>query len=171
MGIPVRNIQPKELYLVLFFLVIMIASSIDLVLDFIDGVNFMHAAHEAVIMLFSLIALAWLLLDIRRQTIEIEALRNELSSRKKTKHIPDKYILEARASLSNVINQQFDEWQLTNSEREVGRLLLKGLSLKEIAVVRNTLEKTVRQQASSVYKKAELSGRHAFSAWFLEDIL
>jgi DNA-binding CsgD family transcriptional regulator len=53
----------------------------------------------------------------------------------------------------------------------VGRLLLKGLSLKEIAAIRNTLEKTVRQQASSIYKKAELNGRHAFSAWFIEDIL
>lgn len=166
-----RNIQPKELFLVLFFFIMLIASSIDLVMDFSEGVNFIHAAHEAVIMVFSLIALAWLLLDIRRQTLEIEALRGELSARKKTKHIPEKYILEARASLGNVINQQFDEWKLTNSEREVGRLLLKGLSLKEIAVVRNTLEKTVRQQASSIYKKADLNGRHAFSAWFLEDIL
>ncbi|MCK5396413.1 MAG: DNA-binding response regulator, partial [Gammaproteobacteria bacterium] len=80
-------------------------------------------------------------------------------------------VLDARTSLGNVINQQFNDWQLTNSEKEVGRLLLKGLSLKEIAAIRNTLEKTVRQQASSIYKKAELNGRHAFSAWFIEDIL
>ena len=53
----------------------------------------------------------------------------------------------------------------------LGRLLLKGLSLKEIAAIRETLEKTVRQQVSSIYKKAELSGRHAFSAWFIEDAL
>ncbi len=32
---------------------------------------------------------------------------------------------------------------------------------------RNTVEKTVRQQASSIYQKAGVSGRHAFAAWFL----
>ena len=61
--------------------------------------------------------------------------------------------------------------QVTTSEKDVGWLLSKGLSLKEIAAIRETLEKTVRQQASSIYKKAGLSGRHAFSAWFIEDAL
>jgi len=73
--------------------------------------------------------------------------------------------------LGQVVGQQFSEWQLTGSESEVGWLLLKGLSLKEIAIVRDTLEKTVRQQASSIYEKAGVAGRHAFSAWFIEDIL
>ena len=50
-------------------------------------------------------------------------------------------------------------------------LLLKGLSLKEIAAVRNTHEKTTRQQASAIYRKAGVTGRHAFSAWFIEDYL
>jgi DNA-binding NarL/FixJ family response regulator len=53
----------------------------------------------------------------------------------------------------------------------VAILLLKGLSFKEIAGVRETREKTVRQQASSIYKKAGVSGRHAFAAWFIEDFL
>ena len=39
------------------------------------------------------------------------------------------------------------------------------------ADLRSTLEKTVRQQASSIYQKAGVSGRHAFAAWFLEDYL
>lgn len=166
-----RTVHSKEIYLILIFLFMMIASGIDLVLDFKDGINLVHAMHEAAIVVLSSMALVWLLFDIRRQAIEIEDLRRELSSRQQTRHAPDKYILEARTSLGNVINKQFDDWQLTNSEKEVGRLLLKGLSLKEIAVIRNTLEKTVRQQASSIYKKADLSGRHAFSAWFIEDIL
>ena len=164
-------IQLKEIYLLLIFLIMMIAGGIDLALDFSEGTNFTHATIEAVIVALSLIAVAWLLFDIRQQGIEIEALRNELSSRQKPKHTPEKYVLDARTSLGNVINQQFNDWQLTNSEKEVGRLLLKGLSLKEIAAIRNTLEKTVRQRASSIYKKAELNGRHAFSAWFIEDIL
>lgn len=48
-------------------------------------------------------------------------------------------------------------------------MLLKGLSFKEIAVVRDTVEKTVRQQASALYRKSGLSGRHELAAWFIED--
>ena len=50
-------------------------------------------------------------------------------------------------------------------------LLLKGLSFREIAAVRQTREKTVRQQASAIYGKSGLEGRHEFAAWFLEDFL
>jgi DNA-binding NarL/FixJ family response regulator len=73
--------------------------------------------------------------------------------------------------LSEVIQEQFSEWQLTAGEQEVALLLLKGLSFKEIAALRNTLEKTVRQQASGIYRKAGVTGRHAFAAWFIEDFL
>ncbi|MFK3865693.1 helix-turn-helix transcriptional regulator [Pseudoalteromonas rhizosphaerae] len=50
-------------------------------------------------------------------------------------------------------------------------LLLKGLSFKEISALRSTKEKTVRQQASDIYSKADLEGRHEFAAWFLEDFM
>ena len=80
-------------------------------------------------------------------------------------------LANARHELALVLKEQFEAWKLTRTEREVAMLLLKGLSFKEIASVRNTLEKTVRQQASAIYKKADVNGRHAFSAWFIEDLL
>jgi DNA-binding CsgD family transcriptional regulator len=73
--------------------------------------------------------------------------------------------------LSQGISKQFDQWELTPAEREVGLLILKGLSYKEIAIIRNVSEKTVRLQAHSIYRKAKLSGRAALSAYFLEDLL
>jgi len=45
------------------------------------------------------------------------------------------------------------------------------VSLKEIAEFRSRSEKTVRQQASSVYSKANLENRASLSAFFLEDLL
>ena len=78
---------------------------------------------------------------------------------------------EVLKGLSAAIDAQFDRWQLTTAEREVALLMLKGLSHKEIAVVRNTQERTIRQQAQSIYGKANLSGRAALSAFFLEDLL
>lgn len=38
--------------------------------------------------------------------------------------------------LGTAINEQFSPWNLTDAEREVSLLLLKGLSTKEIAAVR-----------------------------------
>jgi DNA-binding CsgD family transcriptional regulator len=73
--------------------------------------------------------------------------------------------------LGAAIDTQFERWGLSSAEREVALLLLKGLAHKEIADVRQTSEKTVRQQALSVYRKAGLSGRAELSAFFLEDLL
>src|SRR5690349_3751144 len=73
--------------------------------------------------------------------------------------------------LGEAIDRQFVTWKLTDAEREIGLLILKGLSLKEIASVRVTSERTIRAQAQSIYAKAGLSGRAALSAFFLEDLL
>jgi DNA-binding CsgD family transcriptional regulator len=73
--------------------------------------------------------------------------------------------------LSQSIDLQLDQWQLSAAEKEVAFLLLKGLSLKEIAVARGTSEKTARVQSSAVYSKSGLAGRSELSAFFLEDLL
>jgi len=69
------------------------------------------------------------------------------------------------------IVEQFDEWEATEAERDVGQLILRGLSHKEIARLRNTSEATVRQQAQSLYRKANMPNKGAFSAYFLDDVL
>ena len=81
---------------------------------------------------------------------------------------------ESRALLNGLgeaIDVQFGRWNLTEAEREVALLLLKGLSLKEVAAVRATSERTIRVQARSLYSTAGLTGRAALSAFFLEDLL
>ena len=81
---------------------------------------------------------------------------------------------ESRALLTGLgeaIDTQFSRWNLTDAEREVALLLLKGLSHKEVAIIRAVSERTIREQSRSVYAKAGLSGRTALSAFFLEDLL
>lgn len=73
--------------------------------------------------------------------------------------------------LARAIDQQLVRWGLTAAEKEVAFLLLKGLSLKEIADVRGTTEKTARVQSMAIYAKAGLAGRSELSAFFLEDLL
>lgn len=163
--------QTRETVLILVFAIVVIASGADFMADLSHGADIGHIVKEAVIVSISISAIAWLLLGLRQQRLEIKSLQQELETLNRPQTSPRKYVLEARKKLGNVVTRQFSEWLLTGSEIEVGWLLLKGLSLKEIAMVRSTQEKTVRQQASSIYKKAGVSGRHAFSAWFIEDIL
>ena len=166
-----KSIEGKESILILIFAMVGFASGSDLVADSYHGANTEHIVKEAVIIILSLSAIAWLLYDLRERRLQISSLKQELEAISSTQATPKTYVLEGRRTLGNVVSQQFEEWNLTDSEREVGWLLLKGLSLKEISIVRNTKEKTVRQQASSIYSKAGIDGRHAFSAWFIEDIL
>jgi len=75
------------------------------------------------------------------------------------------------AGLGEEIEKQFEKWQLTPAEREVGLLMLKGFSHRELAGLRGTTEATVRHQAQAIYQKSALPGRAAFCAYFLEDLL
>ncbi|KYG62826.1 hypothetical protein AZI87_16250 [Bdellovibrio bacteriovorus] len=69
------------------------------------------------------------------------------------------------------IQSHFEKWGFTKAESEIGILILRGLSLREIAGQRGTSETTTRQQALSLYKKASVDGRHQLSAFFLEQLL
>lgn len=73
--------------------------------------------------------------------------------------------------LRHEMDAQFDRWGMSTAERDVGMLMLKGLSHKEISNLRGTTEATVRQQAQSIYQKSALPGKTAFSAYFLEDLI
>ncbi len=70
-----------------------------------------------------------------------------------------------------MIDRQLTKWGLTASEKEIALLLLKGLSLKEIASIRETSERTVRTQSLAIYQKAGINGRAELAAFFLEDLL
>ena len=73
--------------------------------------------------------------------------------------------------LSSVIQNDFKDWKLTESEKEVAILLIKGLSMYEIGELRGVKEKTVRQQATNIYTKSKCPNRHELAAKFIEDLL
>lgn len=77
----------------------------------------------------------------------------------------------ARGELSQVIRTQFEQWQLTPAEKDVGLMALKGLDVAEIAGIRGAAQGTVRAQLTRIYAKAGVTGRAQFAAWFVEDLL
>jgi DNA-binding CsgD family transcriptional regulator len=153
----------------LLLLLVTITSGADLISDLSEGVNQSHLLQEAAMMLIAASTLVWLAWNLHHSNKTLHSLRQELDSIKNIQQSEE--IRHVKRQLSAVIAAQFNQWDLSNSEKEVGLLLMKGFSLKEIAALRGTTDKTVRQQASSIYKKANLPGRHAFAAWFIEDFL
>jgi DNA-binding CsgD family transcriptional regulator len=76
-----------------------------------------------------------------------------------------------RVGMNAQIEREFDRWGLTGAERSVAHLMLKGLRLKDVAGARKTSDRTVRQQAQAIYRKAGLDGRTDLAAYFLESVL
>ncbi|WP_157033205.1 helix-turn-helix transcriptional regulator [Loktanella sp. S4079] len=74
------------------------------------------------------------------------------------------------AAMSDAIALEFRAWGLTGEEMDVAELLLKGASLKEIALAQRTSLAQVRDRANAVYRKAGISGRVALSAYFLDSL-
>ena len=149
----------------------MVLNSLDVVTDISLGVPRWHIIEESMIVLASAIGFVYLIWEMRRRSSEIRDLAADLSTADRQLKDITEEMRSARSSFAETIHRQFQDWGLTLSEQQVAMLLLKGLSFREIAAVRQTREKTVRQQASAIYGKSGLDGRHEFSAWFLEDFL
>jgi DNA-binding CsgD family transcriptional regulator len=154
----------------------------DLVGDYLTGTGIAHVGSEAAGVILALGGVGWFAARAMRQRSalrrERDALRDtaenlaqRLSDEQRER---ERWQGEARQlleGLGSAIDQQFERWGLTRAEREVALLLLKGLSHKEVADVRGVSERTVRQQARALYKKAGLEGRADLAAYFLEDLL
>lgn len=160
-----------DLLTILLLVFVIAASALDIWFDLSHGASISHVLQEAIVLFFATGLLFALIRALRAQKRELAQLRVELESARQPEMERSPVVNEAAMGLREAVETQFREWNLTTSEREVGWLLLKGLSVKEIAAVRSTQEKTARQQASAIYQKAELPGRHAFAAWFIEDLI
>ena len=160
----------KDKFITIILFCVMLLNSIDVYVDIGLGVPTAHVIEESMIVLVSGLAAIFLVFDMRKRSKKLEKLATQLKSADTQIRTLNNKMEEERAHFSEIIKQQFEQWSLTKGEQQVAFLLLKGLSLKEISVVRNTKESTVRQQASSIYSKSCLDGRHEFSAWFIEDL-
>lgn len=158
--------------------VVAVLVAFDVHMDWDDGATPLHVGVELFTVTLaagSAIALWWRLQSSRRHarllTSHLQAAHADAARlRADVAHFRGESQQHARG-LGEAIDRQFQRWGLSPAEREVALLLVKGLSHKEAAEVRATSERTVRQQALAVYRKAGLAGRAELAAFFLEDLL
>lgn len=157
--------------LIVYSLIFLI-SFVDIVQDWegMGGLN-THILVEAVLGLIAFSAFFVMIYWSIEQNKKLKSLKTSLSTTIKQLNASQKQTQKLMGEFSKLIQNQFNEWNFTDSEKEVGLLLLKGFTLDEIASLRETKEKTVRQQASNLYKKAGIAGRHELVAYFFEDLL
>lgn len=129
----------------------------DLVADAASGAGGIHVGTEGIGAGLALLGAGLFLRRYRQERAEARAWRAQAE--------------QLLGGVSAAVERQFGVWGLSPAEREVALLLLKGLSFQELAAVRGTSERTGREQARAVYKKAGVAGRAELSAWFMEDLL
>ncbi len=143
----------------------------DLRTDYLEGVSLMHVLVEAAVLLLAAAGIAIVMLRVLRERRSLAALRSDLEkARRQAAHWQAENERQLRG-IGEAIRSQFHDWEFTDAESDVALLLIKGLSHREIASLRDTSERTVRNQAQAAYRKAALPGRTALSAFFLEDML
>ena len=77
----------------------------------------------------------------------------------------------ASGAFMEVLEERFNDWGLTPAERDVALFAIKGLSIQEIADVRDTSEGTVKAQTNAIYRKAGVSGRPQLLSLFIDELM
>ncbi|MCA1767718.1 MAG: LuxR C-terminal-related transcriptional regulator [Idiomarina sp.] len=151
----------------------------DLVADYQMQVASWHLIVEGITVVISTVAFIILGFRVRDRNKELkdlkEALDRNQSNEEQNLKVQRKQSTEETLKKDDnsylSVKKSFKQWMFSPSEQEVALLLIKGLTFNEIAEVRNTKEKTVRQQASAIYSKSGLNGRNNLSAWLIDELL
>jgi DNA-binding CsgD family transcriptional regulator len=151
--------------------VIVLGGAIDLWLDAPDEWLSAHVLIEAALMLVSAMVGVLLWRAWRTTARELDTTSRSLVAARAAQADWQQRAERALTGLAGAINEQFDAWGLTPSEREVALLLLKGHGHKQIAARTNRSESTVRQHAVAVYGKSGQQGRSELAAFFLDGLM
>jgi DNA-binding NarL/FixJ family response regulator len=154
-----------------FLAAVAVLMAVDLFEDRRTGVTLLHLGVEVAVMVAALGGALALWSRERAARRKLSAMDSDLRAARDALATFRSEAAAPLRELGDALDRQFRRWQLTPAESDVTLLLLKGFKHREIAELRNTAERTVRQQALSVYKKAGLAGRTELAAFFLEDLL
>ena len=152
-----------------------IFSVLDIGNDIRTDASIFHIVADTIFGCSSLVAVLLIWARFGRKHIDISQQLEQAKSEKEeasvlTAHWKSK-AEQLKDGIAKEIEHHMNEWRLSVAEKEVGLLLLKGFSIKEIANFRGTSEGTVRHQSLSIYSKSGVTGRSELSAFFMEDLL
>ncbi len=138
--------------------------------DAFDAADFALEVVDRAVTLGAMVAVAWMTFTLRGVQADQAVLRQDLD--RAVARGADWRGANGRAlnDLAGAIRDQFEAWGLTPAEADIAGLMLKGVSLRDIAGLRRTSQVTIRQQAQGIYRKSGLAGRAELAAFFLESL-
>jgi DNA-binding CsgD family transcriptional regulator len=153
------------------FALIMVVAGADLLMDRPRTFWSLHLVAEATLVFVSLAAATYLAWGWYQAYRDVRVLETTVARREAERDAWRERAALALEGLGEAMDHQFDAWELTPAERETTLMILKGYSHKRIGRLTDRSERTVRQHAVAVYRKAGLAGRSELSAFFLEGLL
>ena len=115
-----------------------------------------HGLFEAVVALVLVLSIAFTAYEIHKVLKRNRRIESQLRV--------------ASGAFIQLLEGNFDAWALTPSERDVALLAVKGLSIAEIAALRQTKDGTIKAQCNAIYRKAGVTGRPQLLSLFIEQL-
>lgn len=91
-------------------------------------------------------------------------LRSEAASSRET-------IQLLRGHFDQVLGRKFPQWGLTAAERDVTLLIIRGLSIADIAAARSTAQGTIKAQSTSIFRKVGVASKAELMSVIVDEFI
>lgn len=135
--------------------------------EYFDRYRILIATIESFIAISSLIVVFILFKELKTESLENDQAKTTIVGLKRTNRI----LKNPEKGFWKETKEQMEEWNLTEVEKEIAVLLLRGFSQKQIAAVRKKSLRTIENQTASIYAKSSMRGKLEFLSYFLTPLL
>lgn len=139
---------------------------LDVILDIIEHFESQrtYTKDEAIHLFFETCAVVALFLGILSVLQYTKVLSEQAAKANKS-------LAALKVDFDNFVQQQFTQWGLTEAEKDVALLLLRGMSTSDIADLRSSTTGTVKVQSHKVFGKSGVTSRVEFMSLFMEEFI
>lgn len=123
-----------------------------------------YTAGELVHLVFEMMAVAGLWYAAVTLRAYLRLLQAEAGRSRETIHM-------LRGNFDAVLREKFEEWGLTTAERDVTLLIIRGLSVADIAAARHTAHGTIKAQSTSIFRKIGVGSKTELMSAIIDEFL
>ncbi|MDZ4725450.1 MAG: response regulator [Leptospira sp.] len=135
--------------------------------EIFDRFRLLIATFESFIALSSFLAISILYREMKTEAEENFLAQAVIKDLKRTNRI----LNNPESSFWIEVKSQMNSWKLTDAEKEIAILILRGFSHQQIAGVRKKSLRTIENQTASIYEKSSMRGKLEFISFFLTPLL
>lgn len=140
--------------------------SFDVVADIVEhGLGKVpYTAGELFHLIFEMLAVIGLGYAVITLRVYLRLIQAEAERSRETIHM-------LRGNFDEVLRDKFEDWGLTTAERDVTLLIIRGLSVADIAAARNTAPGTIKAQSTSIFRKIGVGSKTELMSAIIDEFL